>query len=212
MPRFMSHNSDKSEMELPLEVTRRIDALCDEFESAIKLGAPSSLEGYANRIEPRWRSRLLGELVGLALERMQESGILDAEPQLLAANPSIRDELARLLADASATVTADYQHSSSGKSSGLPIRCPHCHSMIELIVDESLVEITCRNCDGTFSLVNDAVDTRSATTVSRVAHFELIERLGMGQFGTVWKAREYAAQAKCGAEDSAAGAIGAIVD
>ena len=53
------------------------------------------------------------------------------------------------------------------KSSGLSIRCPHCHNMIELIVDASLMEISCSSCGGTFSLINNAQDTRDAATVTQ---------------------------------------------
>jgi len=188
MPRTRAN----ADADLPLEVTRQIDALCDEFEAALKLGADVCLEKYVDRVDQSWRKYLLEELTLLALDRLQGAGVSDPQREFLAANPSVRDELADVVgnADRAATVSTDYHQRSSGKASGLAIRCPHCHSMMELIVDASLMEISCSNCGGTFSLINDDQVTRDAATVTRMAHFDLIERLGMGQFGTVWKARD----------------------
>src|SRR5262245_42491413 len=189
MPRYL----DSADADLPLEITRQIDVLCDEFESALKLGAGLSVENYADRVDPRWRNRLLEELTLLALDRLQVAGQSNPWQVILDANTSVREELEIVKTGAGGAATVDIdsdQGSSGGRASGLTVRCPYCHKAIELIVDASLMEISCESCGGTFSLVDDSQATRDAATVSKIAHFDLIDRLGMGQFGTVWKARD----------------------
>src|SRR5262245_62033514 len=103
----MPRELDSADADLPLELTRQIDALCDEFESALKLGAGASLENYAGRIDPRWRIRLLEELTLLALERLQEAGLSNPRQVILDANISIREELERVMTDSDGAATVD---------------------------------------------------------------------------------------------------------
>ncbi len=70
-------------------------------------------------------------------------------------------------------------------------RCPHCHSPTEIDEGDTLRDIECPSCGSKFSLV-EVETTRSyhGEGTRTVAHFELIDRVGIGHFGTVWMARD----------------------
>lgn len=70
----------------------------------------------------------------------------------------------------------------------MELRCPYCRNPITLAGPDTSVQIVCPACGSTF-LVED-VGTTDWRPQQRVDRFEVIEVVGHGAFGTVYKARD----------------------
>ena len=68
--------------------------------------------------------------------------------------------------------------------------CPHCHSPIELVTLPAPHEVQCPSCGSTFRIAVESTETLNSTGVTIFARFELIQTVGTGAFGTVYKARD----------------------
>ncbi|MCA9218528.1 MAG: serine/threonine protein kinase [Planctomycetales bacterium] len=72
---------------------------------------------------------------------------------------------------------------------GLHVRCPHCRNPILLVAE--LENVTCDSCGCSFNLlIPDRSDSYQPPENREFGHFQLIERVGIGSFGSVYKARD----------------------
>ena len=72
----------------------------------------------------------------------------------------------------------------------MQIRCPHCQNPIEVVQDDESFDYDCPSCGSSFNLAADIETANQAGDEATIAHFRLTERLGIGQYGSVWKARD----------------------
>lgn len=77
----------------------------------------------------------------------------------------------------------------------LRVLCPHCHRAVEVLDEDPTASINCPECSSSFRLVDGGAPVEETAGSSlrlrrRIAHFELIEQLGVGAFGSVWKAKD----------------------
>jgi serine/threonine protein kinase/formylglycine-generating enzyme required for sulfatase activity len=175
---------------LPIEVTRQINDLCDEFDSSFDPSQPPLLTSFLSRVDEVGRSELLEELVLIALERLELEGPDAAMTTLLSANETLRAELEPLLDQKRQDSRQRANHSELLTGARLSIRCPHCNAQLSIDADSELADLVCTSCAGDFSLINDSADEARGAEVSEIGHFKLLRRVGIGSFGTVWKAHD----------------------
>jgi serine/threonine protein kinase len=204
--------SKDSETIASLTIQQQIDACCQAFEQAWKDDGTATLEDYVTRVPQIGRKQLLRALLILEKKYLRgNDGAPPSDSQLCDLHPKLMPEVAaqlkllqeRALDGSNAGAlkssqsasskeleqTIDHTPASSG-SRGLHIRCPHCSNPVELLTDAPLESITCRTCGSIFSLVGSENETGEAPVLKKIGRFQLINRVGMGGFGTVWKARD----------------------
>jgi WD40 repeat protein len=175
-------------------LSHEIDRACDRFEASWKAAVAGSsrprIEDHLDDVPGPDRPVLLRELILLdlyyrsqSLEQIQPEDYLGRFPALSSA------WLARRIREYAAVVeSAGAQPHLSTTPLPNRLRCPHCHNPIQL-ADGHGDEVLCPGCGSSFK-VRDARPTHSTDPSRPLGKFQLLERVGIGAFGAVWKARD----------------------
>jgi WD40 repeat protein/tetratricopeptide (TPR) repeat protein len=195
----MSDNPSSRHDTLPPEAVDRIDAVCDRFKAVWKAAAAGNsprIEDYLDAVPEGERAALLRELVLLDVHYRARRGERPRPEEYGARFPGLaREWLERELAaqtagDATprpAALPANGVGAADSPGSSR-LRCPHCQNPVQL-ADADADEVLCPGCGGAFR-VREARATMSRAPMRPLGKFQLLERVGTGAFGAVWKARD----------------------
>jgi WD40 repeat protein len=148
---------------LSADSIEQVEERCDQFEAALRAGQRPRVEDYVRAAPEPVRARLRQELATLEGQYAHT---------LAAPAPGGTDRLTERGPDLSV----------------LRVRCPHCHAPIRL-ADAGTVDVLCPGCGSAFR-VQDTRATDSVAPMRPLGRFQLLERVGAGAFGAVWRARD----------------------
>ncbi|HEV3256647.1 MAG TPA: protein kinase [Gemmataceae bacterium] len=191
---------------VPLSQVQLVDRVCDRFEAACKIagsaGRRPRIEDFLAEVPEPERSALLGELIPLEIT-YRRLGCDDPRPEDYQARfPALDPEWLASTCAASADGGASPSPAPARPATQAAavtghvrvprvehLRCPHCHHPISWL-DDQASDVLCQGCGSSIQLLRDTRLTTTLNETRLLGKFQLLERVGIGAFGAVWRARD----------------------
>ena len=183
-----------------------IDRLCDRFESAWQQGHRPPIAGCLAEVAEPLRPVLLRELLRLEIDYRKRAGEVSDLAELQAQFPQYREVVEAVLLEGERAVDRRTKRcrrlpgpgtTISEPRRGDGLQDPRVSMSAAPTATTPLNWLSTRRWWTSIVLRVGAISALSTARrpvprhrLTRVAQFELVERLGMGAFGTVWKARD----------------------
>ncbi len=170
---------------LPSKSDQRIDVLVDlihvDMEQRLDRGEGIEVEQYiASYPELAAEKATVLDLIAGEYRLRQARDPQLTVPRFAERFPEYREDLALRLA-------AGHRPARRGM---MRLNCPHCHTPIEVGRDAAADEILCPSCGSSFRVDTGRTQTWTKDRLPTLGRFELIEAVGRGAFGTVYRARD----------------------
>ncbi len=172
---------------------RRIEELCDRFEAAWKAhirgeGPRPQIEEFLPQVDSSDCPALFRELLPLDVAYRKQVGEVPVPEDYEQRFREYREDIQDVFRE-----WAQPSEDSDGPPRRrFPIRlnCPHCQNPIAIVEDEAQDEVICPSCGSSFHLDPDRTPTWSPEKLPDLGKFKLLEKVGHGAFGTVYRARD----------------------
>jgi serine/threonine protein kinase len=164
-----------------------VELIKEDQEHRWKTGLVKPLESYLIewpevQQEPSIRAKLLEA----ELQTRAAFGVLPSINELQGRFPELSVELLNDLLHAASQLTTPVALG-SGR---LKVRCASCETRMEVALDTQLTILACASCGSPIRIVIDSDDRELPPWISTIDGFEVLGRVGMGSYGTVWMARD----------------------
>lgn len=170
-----------------------------QFESAWVSGSRPRIEDYLSDVPAEEFDALLRQLVRAdAFCRWSRGDVptvddyraylryLDAQALAAEIRAAMQSDMRRGISTHRSTRTLGVD---GAPAANRYISCPQCHNAIES-ADPRVRELICEACGSLFRIEDVEAETTRQQEPQVIGRFQLLERVGGGSFGTVWRARD----------------------